>query len=210
MSLAQAKAALNAADAGPYSWLYGCYGSPNIGLVVRQTPGGGAEIPRTTLIEIFLQNNNCTITVPDMIGMSLAQAKAALNAADAGPYSWLYGCYGSPNIGLVVRQTPGGGAEIPRTTLIQIFLQNNNCTITVPDMIGMSLAQAKAALNAADAGPYSWLYGCYGSPNIGLVVRQTPGGGAEIPRTTLIQIFLQNNNCPATAPASSAGASRGS
>jgi beta-lactam-binding protein with PASTA domain len=143
-----------------------------------------------------------------MIGMSLAQAKAALNAADAGPYSWLYGCYGSSNIGLVVRQTPGGGAEIPRTTLIQIFLQNNNCPVTVPDMIGMTLAQAKAALNAADAGPYSWLYGCYGSSNIGLVVRQTPGGGAEIPRTTLIQIFLQNNNCPATVPASSAGASR--
>jgi beta-lactam-binding protein with PASTA domain len=75
-------------------------------------------------------------------------------------------------------------------------------------MIGMTLAQAKAALNAADAGPYSWLYGCYGSSNIGLVVKQTPGGGAEIPRTTLIQIFLQNNNCPATAPASSGGTSR--
>jgi beta-lactam-binding protein with PASTA domain len=143
-----------------------------------------------------------------MIGMSLAQAKAALNAADAGPYSWLYGCYGSPNIGLVVKQTPGGGAEIPRTTLIQIFLQNNNCPITVPNMIGMTLAQAKAALNAADAGPYSWLYGCYGSSDIGLVVKQTPAGGAQIPRTTLIQIFLQANNCPATAPASAAGTSR--
>jgi len=78
----------------------------------------------------------------------------------------------------------------------------------VPDMVGMTLAQAKAALNAADAGPYSWLYGCYGSSHIGLVVKQTPGGGAEIPRTTLIQIFLQANNCPATAPASSAGTSR--
>ena len=206
MTLAQAKAALSAADAGPYSWLYGCYGSSNIGLVVRQAPGGGAEIPRTTPIQIFLQGNNCTITVPDMIGMTLAQAKAALSAADAGPYSWLYGCYGSSNIGLVVRQAPGGGAEIPRTTPIQIFLQGNNCTITVPDMIGMTLAQAKAALSAADAGPYSWLYGCYGSSNIGLVAKQAPGGGAEIPRTTPIQIFLQANNCPATAPA--AGTSR--
>jgi beta-lactam-binding protein with PASTA domain len=143
-----------------------------------------------------------------MIGMSLAQAKAALNAADAGPYSWLYGCYGSSNINLVVKQTPGGGTEIPRTTLIQVFLQASNCPITVPDMIGMSLAQAKAALNAADAGPYSWLYGCYGSSNINLVVKQTPGGGTEIPRTTLIQVFLQASNCPATAPASAAGTSR--
>jgi beta-lactam-binding protein with PASTA domain len=200
MTLAQAKAALNAADAGPYSWLYGCYGSPGIGLVVRQTPTGGSEVPRTTLIQIFLQANNCAITVPDMLGMTLAQAKAALNAADAGQYSWLYGCYGSPDIGQVIRQTPAGGTEVPRTTLIQIFLQNNNCAITVPDMLGMTLAQAKAALNAADAGQYSWLYGCYGSPNIGLVVRQTPAGGTEIPRTTLIQIFLQNNNCPATTP----------
>lgn len=81
-------------------------------------------------------------------------------------------------------------------------------SITVPNMIGMSLAQAKAALNAADAGPYSWLYGCYGSSNIGLVVRQTPAGGTQIPRTTLIQIFLQANNCPATASASAVGPSR--
>jgi PASTA domain len=59
--------------------------------------------------------------------MTLAAARSALNAANVAHYSWLYGCYGSPNINEVVRQSPEGGARVPRTTHVSIYLQANNC-----------------------------------------------------------------------------------
>jgi hypothetical protein len=62
-----------------------------------------------------------------MLGMTLAGARSALYTADIGKYSWLYGCYGSSDLGAVVSQSPGGGARVPRTTLVKIFLQANNC-----------------------------------------------------------------------------------
>jgi beta-lactam-binding protein with PASTA domain len=130
-----------------------------------------------------------------MLGMTLAGARSALAATSFAKYSWLYGCYGSSNFGAVVSQNPGGGAQVPRTTLVKISLQANNCQATVPDMLGMTLAQARSALDAADFAKYSWLYGCYGSSNIGAVVSQNPGGGAQVPRTTLVKISLQANNC---------------
>jgi beta-lactam-binding protein with PASTA domain len=130
-----------------------------------------------------------------MLGMTLAAARSALDAADFAKYSWLYGCYGSSNIGAVVSQNPGGGAQVPRTTPVKISLQANNCLATVPNMLGMTLAAARSALDAADFAKYSWLYGCYGSSNIGAVVSQNPGGGAQVPRTTPVKIFLQANNC---------------
>ncbi len=70
-------------------------------------------------------------------------------------------------------------------------------------MLGMTLAAARSALYAADVATYSWMYGCYGSPNTGKVVKQTPAGGAKVARTTHVNIFLQANNCPTTSPTSS-------
>jgi hypothetical protein len=81
---------------------------------------------------------------------------------------------------------------------------SRSTTEIVPDMLGMTLAAARSALYAADVGKYSWLYGCYGSPKTGKVVKQTPGGGAKVARTTVIKIFLQADNCPTTLPMSSA------
>jgi beta-lactam-binding protein with PASTA domain len=59
--------------------------------------------------------------------MTLAAARSALYAADFATYSWLYGCYGSSNINEVTSQSPGGGAKVPRTTHVKIYLQANNC-----------------------------------------------------------------------------------
>jgi PASTA domain len=140
--------------------------------------------------------NSSTGTVPKMLGMNLAAARSALAAAGFDSYSWLYGCYRSPKIGAVVRQTPGGGARVPRTTHVDIYLQANNCGVAaVPKMLGMNLAAARSALAAAGFDSYSWLYGCYRSPKIGAVVRQTPGGGARVRQTTHVNIYLQANNC---------------
>ena len=195
MTLAGARSALYTVDFAKYSWLYGCYRSSNIDKVVSQSPGGGAQVPRTTPVKIFLQADNCLATVPNMLGMTLAAARSALYAVDFAKYSWLYGCYRSSNIDKVVSQSPGGGAQVPRTTPVKIFLQADNCLATVPNMLGMTLAAARSALYAVDIAKYSWLYGCYRSSNIDKVVSQNPGGGAQVPRTTPVKIFLQADNC---------------
>jgi eukaryotic-like serine/threonine-protein kinase len=194
MTLAGARSALDAADIGKYSWLYGCYGSSNINEVVKQVPGGGAEIARTVVVEIFLQANNCTETVPDVIGMTLAGARSALDAADIGKYSWLYGCYGSSNFNEVVKQTPGGAAKVPRTTDVEIFLQADNCPTTVPNVVGLNESAAISMLEQAGFRVH-WIFECLGSPAIGLVVTQSPAAGTSDDRGNTVSIQLQANNC---------------
>ena len=68
-----------------------------------------------------------SFTMPDLVGLTLAAARSALSAADAGQYSWVYGCYGSPNTGLVVKQSPAGGVSVPRSETVDFYLQANNC-----------------------------------------------------------------------------------
>jgi beta-lactam-binding protein with PASTA domain len=62
-----------------------------------------------------------------MVGMTLANARSTLYTAGFDHYSWLYSCYGSPNIEEVVKQSPGGGTQAPRNTHVNIYLQADNC-----------------------------------------------------------------------------------
>ena len=66
-------------------------------------------------------------TVPNMAGMSLAAARAALATAGFDTYTWVYHCYGSPDIEGVDKQTPPGGARVPEYTHVYIYLQAGNC-----------------------------------------------------------------------------------
>jgi beta-lactam-binding protein with PASTA domain len=62
-----------------------------------------------------------------MVSMTLAAARSALAAAGFAHYSWLYSCYGSPNIDEVVKQSPAGGTQAPPNTDVNIYLQADNC-----------------------------------------------------------------------------------
>jgi len=135
-------------------------------------------------------------TVPNMAGMSLAAARAALATAGFENYSWLYGCYGSRAIDQVDKQTPGGGAADPQSIHVQIYLQADNCRVTtLPHLVGLTLAAARAALATAGFDTYTWVYHCYGSPDIEGVDKQTPPGGARVPEYTHVYIYLQAGNC---------------
>jgi eukaryotic-like serine/threonine-protein kinase len=193
-TLAQAKSVIFTAGFHKYHWLYGCYGSPNIGDVVKQIPGAEAQAPGTTRVQLYLQAENCLATVPNVVGRTLAQAKSVIFTAGFHKYSWQYGCYGSPNIGDVVKQIPGAEAQAPRTTRVQFYLQANNCPTTVPNVIGMNESNAISTIEQAGFRVH-WIFLCLGSPNIGLVVTQSPAAGASYDGGNTVTIKLQANNC---------------
>jgi beta-lactam-binding protein with PASTA domain len=66
--------------------------------------------------------------VPDLVGLDQGTAAATLDAHGFANYSWLYECYGSPNVGVVLSQSPPAGADVLKTTQVSFFLQANNCS----------------------------------------------------------------------------------
>jgi beta-lactam-binding protein with PASTA domain len=125
---------------------------------------------------------------------TLSAAASALEARGFHNIPYLYDCYGSPDIGDVVRQSPGAGARISLTAPVQLFLQANNCH-TVPNVMGMSLSDAAYTLKAAGFDNIPYLYGCYGSSSIGDVVSQSPAPGTSYGATQPVSLKLQANNC---------------
>ena len=132
--------------------------------------------------------------MPDVVALKLADATAALKARGFGNIPYVYGCYRSPAINNVVRQDPGAGATVARTTPVRLYLQADNCD-TVPDVTGMSLSDAAYTLKQAGFTNIPYVYQCYGSPRIGAVVRQSPKAGTSYGDTQPISLKLQAKNC---------------
>jgi hypothetical protein len=135
-----------------------------------------------------------TGVVPDVLGTTLSAASSALKARGFGNIPYLYNCYGSPDTGDVVQQAPGAGATISLTAPVQLYLQANNCA-TVPNVIGMNLSNAAYTLKQGGFTNIPYLYGCYGSSQIGAVVSESPGAGTSYGTSQPVSLKLQANNC---------------
>ena len=121
-------------------------------------------------------------------------AAATLKERGFDNIPYLYGCYGSSSIDDVIRQDPAAGARIALTAPVQLYLQANNCD-TVPNVIGMNLSNAAYTLKQAGFENIPYVYGCYGSLEIGDVVSQSPGAGVSYGSTQPVSLKLQANNC---------------
>src|SRR5271165_5670696 len=140
--------------------------------------GGAPSVQPTPHLSSL--SNPTTGTMPIVLGMTLGAARSALSTAGYDKYSWQYDCYGSPDIGQVVKQVPGGGTHVERSTYVKVFLQADNCTATVPKVIGTSLSAAIPTLQRAGFPHVHWIFKCLGSSN-GTVVIQSPEAGASYP-----------------------------
>jgi serine/threonine-protein kinase len=159
-------------------------GSPAPGVVSAATPTTAAPIAPAPPPDPV---------VPTVTGQSLGTASANLQAAGYSDLPYIYDCYGSNSPGQVVAQEPGGGSRAAATTPIRLFLQADNCSF-VPSVVGLDLSSAAATLQGAGFNDIPYVYDCYGSPNIGAVVNQSPTGG-QVTVSTPVRLQLQANNC---------------
>jgi serine/threonine-protein kinase len=65
--------------------------------------------------------------VPDVIGMNLSNAAAALKQAGFTDIPYVYKCYGSTDINAVVRQSPAAGTNHSHLQPVYLELQARNC-----------------------------------------------------------------------------------
>jgi beta-lactam-binding protein with PASTA domain len=119
-----------------------------------------------------------TTTVPDVTGLTQAQAEAAIVAA--GLYT------GAPdNVtstappGTVLAQNSPGGTVEPVGSQVQITVSYGQTT--VPDVVGDPAAEAEYAIkNAGLTFTTSTIINCVDQRALGTVQSQNPAGGAQV------------------------------
>jgi len=149
------------------------------GAVVSTDPKAGDRIRKHGTVEIVLSLGPERHEVPEVAGMTVAQAQAAIEDAhlSAGPTVPKY----SEKVAQdkVIRTNPAAGTEQRRDTAISIVVSKGPRPITVPDFTGKSAEQAKKKITKlgfkVDAGDQEY------SDTVaeGRVISQSPNTGTR-------------------------------
>jgi serine/threonine-protein kinase len=168
------------------------------GKVIAQDPSRGTEVDEGTRVDLVIAIGSALIEVPDVTGRTEARARQALTDAKLAVAVTRAADETTPK-GEVVSQSPTKGQRVPAGTQVGIVVSTGPkvTTIAVPNVVGLTTANATARLGDAGLGvqPFEAL-----SADVpaGTVISQAPGRGTSVPTGTPIAIIVSTG--PPTAP----------
>ncbi|MDO4901309.1 Stk1 family PASTA domain-containing Ser/Thr kinase [Actinomyces sp.] len=121
------------------------------GMVISSDPRAGTTVNHSSAVAIVVSLGRQPATIPDVTGMSVADATTALEAAGLtlGTQSEAYS--DTVASGLVISSSPASGARgYHRGDTVDVTVSKGPEMVNVPDVTGMSPEEASAALK--DAG----------------------------------------------------------
>ena len=134
-------------------------------------------------IDVGTKTTSNTITVPNIKNKTVAEAQKVLTNAG---FRCSFTLTGNKNEVLVTDQVPASGTKLPSNSLVMLYTAENNVrtSTNVPNLSGMSAAQAANSLKAKDLN-----ISVEGSGN---VATQDPPAGTSVEQGTVIKVTLKN------------------
>ncbi len=119
------------------------------GTVARQSPRGGAPVDDGVKVDLWVSRGPLRIPSPDLGGLAAGVAQSRLEAVSLNAKSRRAASQTTPK-GQIFKQKPAAGATVRRGDTVTFWVSSGPPKIVVPDVVGLSQGDAKAALE--DAG----------------------------------------------------------
>lgn len=165
------------------------------GTVFRQDPSPGTRLAKGSVVTIFVSTGKPTVSVPDVVGMQLADAvatitRAGLKAVPADVFS-------EKPAGTVTAQAPkAGGPRLLVGSSVRINVSTGPKPVGVPSVTGLLYETAAAQLQT---GGFAVARVPVDSTEpAGVVVDQSPAGNATAPKGSKVTLSVSNG--PKTTP----------
>ena len=131
------------------------------------------------------------VAVPDVVGKSLPEARAAVVAVGLDVGAVTYSGVSEPGIadGLVARQTPTAGAKAAVAGKVDLVLAGREM-LSVPDVSGITEAQAVVLLDKAGLAVGSVSSVATTAVSAGVVTSQTPEQGAQAAKGSAVDLWV--------------------
>lgn len=160
------------------------------GNIIAQDPPAGTSVELGTAVDLVVSLGPVTVPVPNVIGLSQANAEAAILAA-----SLAVGVIDTQNsatvpAGNVINQSPGAGSDAEPGTAVNLVVSLGPLQVTVPDVVGLTQAAAMSALVDADLGPGTITEVNSLTVPAGNVISQDPSAGSTVDESTLVNLVL--------------------
>ncbi|NDE51693.1 MAG: PASTA domain-containing protein [Actinobacteria bacterium] len=120
-----------------------------VGWIVTEQPNlvAGSQVLRGTEVAIVVSGGPVLRAVPNLIGLSEADADAQLSAVQLNSQRNDDVFSSDIPIGLIATQEPAAGAQLTRDGIVAYGLSKGPETVELPNVIGLALADAQKRLN---------------------------------------------------------------
>jgi serine/threonine-protein kinase len=159
------------------------------GTVMSFTVGGQpvtSPVLKGAQVDVIVSNGPEPRTIPKLVGKTLDEAKAALEAIQlvANPAAEEFS--DMVPAGVVTAIDPKAGQPLDRGGTVNITVSKGPDVVTVPNVVGMTLADATAQLNGAGLA-----VGDVAGPPDGHVTATGPSSGAVLKRNSVVNLLMQ-------------------
>jgi serine/threonine-protein kinase len=159
------------------------------GSVISTDPPSGTQVRRDTAVRLVVSRGVAPATVPNFVGLTLADAQRSagknrlvLDSSAPGQYSTTV-----PQ-GSVLSQGTKAGTQVRRGTTVTVVISQGPPLVVVPDVYGMNRDKAKKVLeNAGFRVTFTYLVG---GQHFNLVSSQTPQAGTQAPLGSTVRLGL--------------------
>ena len=117
------------------------------GQVISQTPPAGTSVKAKRIIHLTVSKGGSSMLIPDLKGLTLAQAQERLEKLGLVLGAVENGNDSDKPSDVIISQSPASGEKTSKGARVNIVI-NVKQKITVPNIVGMSVADARTALLA--------------------------------------------------------------
>lgn len=154
------------------------------GEVIAQRPPGGTKYGEGGIVVISVARSPSQVEIPDVVGLATPVALRRLQSA--GLRARAQAVQSRRPKGIVLRQVPPAGTEVPRGSAAVVVVSAGPQFADVPDVVGLDTDAATAQLTRA--GFRTQVQRVAASEPEGTVIAQSPGGGARAQRGRVVRI----------------------
>jgi len=145
----------------------------------------GSEVPKGTTIDVVVSSGSSRRTVPDVAGLDVEQATAALESVGLVVGGTSEGFSETVVAGLVLGSQPEVGTEVTAGDAVVLVLSKGRDLVKVPNVIGKTLLEATDALTKAGLQ-----IGSVTGASGGRVTWTNVSAGAQVSRGTRVSMTL--------------------
>ncbi len=169
------------------------------GIVLAEMPNRGTVVAKNSRVRISVSSGPTTLKVPQVEGLTSAQADTALRKAGLKPSTHAEPNGTLPN-GRVISTDPPAGSPVTPRSPIMVNVSSGPALVRVPRLTGRTQSAAEAALEALGLAVGTITNRAAKGQAPETVLAQTPAAGASLPANGKVDLVVVPKQTEAAVP----------
>jgi serine/threonine-protein kinase len=174
------------------------------GSVISTTPAALSIAPAGSTVQLNVSSGPRQVVVPNVGGRTQADATGILEGA--GFTVSTVSQQSSQTAGTVLSQSPSAGSDAAAGSTVVLTIAAPPATVTVPLVVGQTLANARSTLQGDNLGETSTTQAVTDQAQDGVVLSQDPAGGKSVKPGTQVKLVVGTYTVSPTGASGPTGA----